>query len=147
MWNVADIHQPYFPVLLFYLFLCYFPKVVVTSSYFDYYEDAYKNILSQAVFNKNHTANFIDSSNFCYSKNNTAYSSGPIPEYRWFWCIYFRYLEQCWKRQSWFLPILELALHPEMCVFERFLSGIMQTWNILNFVGWIFKVVTVQHIV
>lgn len=95
-------HSRHSPTILFsptiLPFLCYFPKVIVTSSYFDYYEDAYKNILSQAVFSKNHTANFIDSSNFCYSKNNTAYSSGPIPEYRWFWCIYFRYLEQCRKK-------------------------------------------------
>ena len=50
-----------------------------------------------AVFNKNQTDCLIDSYNFCNSEKITASSSGPISVYRWFWCIYFRYLEQCRK--------------------------------------------------
>lgn len=69
VWNVAPMPQPYFPGLLFYLFLCCFPKIVVTLPHLDFYKDAYTNIFSlRLFFNKNSTAHFIDSSSFCNSE-------------------------------------------------------------------------------
>lgn len=37
------------------------------------------------------------------------------------------------ERQSWLIPILELVLHPKMYIFERFISGIMQSCSKTKF--------------
>lgn len=106
------------PTILSYSTILLFPLVLSKGScrlvlFWLFWWCIYINIFSIRPFSqKNNAAYFIDSSNFCNSTNNTAPSSDPISVYRCFWCIYFRYLEQCRKRHSWLIPILELALHP-----------------------------------